>query len=95
MLTAHQITGSMSHAGDCYDNAMAESFVGTLKTELVAGRVFSTRFDAELAVVEYLGWFNHSRLHESLGDVPPGEFEALYAAQFATITTPTTTKETN
>ncbi len=74
---------------------MAESFVGTLKTELVAGRVFSTRFDAELAVVEYLGSFNHSRLHESLDDVPPSEFEALYAPQFETITTPTMTKEAN
>jgi transposase InsO family protein len=48
---------------------MAESFVGTLKAELVAGRVFPTRFACELAVVEYLGWFNHTRLHENLGDV--------------------------
>ncbi|MDP8907617.1 MAG: integrase core domain-containing protein [Chloroflexota bacterium] len=57
---------------------MAESFVSTLKRELVKGRVFSSRFDAEISVVEYLGWFNHTRLHSELGDVPPAEFEALW-----------------
>ena len=89
------IAASVGSVADAYDNAMAESFVGTLKTELLHGRVFTTRFDAEIAVVEYLGWFNHSRLQESLGDVSPGKFEALYAAQFETITTPTMTKETD
>jgi hypothetical protein len=38
---------------------MAESFVATFKRELVKGRVFASRFEAEIAVVEYLGWFNH------------------------------------
>jgi hypothetical protein len=56
---------------------MAESFVATLKRELVKGRVFTSRLQAEIAVVEYLGWFNHTRLHSELGDVPPAEFEAL------------------
>ena len=74
---------------------MAESFVGTLKSELIAGRVFQTSFDAELAVVQYLGWFNHTRLHESLGDVPPAEFEALYAIPTETITETIMSKETN
>jgi hypothetical protein len=63
---------------------MAESFVGTLKSELVQGRTFTTRFarfDVELAVVEYVGWFNHARLHEALGDLPPVEFEHLHAAK--------------
>ncbi len=36
----------------------------------------------ELAIVEYLGWFNHDRLHASLGDIPPAEFEALHAPRF-------------
>ena len=36
----------------------------------------------EFAIVEYLGWFNHDRLHSSLGDIPPVEFEALYAPHF-------------
>ena len=74
---------------------MAESFVGTLKTELIAGRVFPTRFEAELGVVEYLGWFNHSRHHEALRDVPPAEFEALYASPTETITETMMSKETN
>ena len=63
--------------GDAYDNALAESFVDTFKTELIADRVWRTRSQLELAIVEYLGWFNHARLHEALGDLPPAEFEAL------------------
>ena len=55
--------------------AMAESFVGTLKAELVRGRPFKTRFESELAVAAYLGWFNHTRMHSSLGDLSPDQFE--------------------
>ncbi len=94
-LADHQVLQSVGSVGDAYDNAMAESFVDSFKVELIRDRVWRTCSQLELAVVEYLGWFNHSRLHESLGDVPPGEFEALYAPQFETITTPTTTTETN
>ncbi len=75
------IAPSVGSVGDAYDNAMAESFVGTLKRELVKGRVFRTRFEAEIAVVEFLGWFNHTRLHSELGDVPPAEYEAIYHAR--------------
>ena len=67
---------SVGSVGDAYDNALAESFVDSFKTELIADRVWRTRSQLELAVVEYLGWFNHTRLHESLGDLPPAEFEA-------------------
>jgi hypothetical protein len=70
-----------ARVGDAYDNALAESFVDSFKTELVADRVWQTRSQLELAVVEYIGWFNSECLHESLGDVPPAEFEALYAEQ--------------
>ena len=80
---------------DAYDNAMAESFVDTLKTELVRGRPFPTRFACELALVEYLGWFNHTRLHERLGDRPPAEFEAPSAHQFEMITIPIKIQKTN
>jgi putative transposase len=72
---------SVGSVGDAYDNALAESFVDTIKTELIADRVWQTRSQLELAVVEYLGWFNDARLHESLGDLTPTEFEALYAVQ--------------
>jgi putative transposase len=89
------IVASVGSVADAYDNAMAESFVGTLKTELIGGRVFATRFEAEIAVVEYLGWFNHTRLHAALGDVPPAEFKARSPPQNETITSTIMSKETN
>ena len=77
-LDDHGVLASVGTVGDAYDNAMAESFVDTFKTELVADRSWRTRSQLELAVVEYVSWFNHERLHESLGDVPPVKFEDLY-----------------
>ena len=58
---------------------MAESFVDTFKTELITDRVWRTRSQLELAIVEYVDWFNHARLHESLDDLPPVEFEQHHA----------------
>jgi putative transposase len=75
------VLASVGSVGDAYDNAMAESFVDTFKTELLSDRVWRTRSQLELAVVEYVSWFNHERLHESLGDIPPVEFEDLYVRQ--------------
>lgn len=60
---------------------MAESFVDSFKTELIADRSWRSRTQLELAVVEYIAWFNNDRLHESLGDLPPAEFEGLYVSQ--------------
>ncbi len=84
MLDDHRVLASVGSVGDAYDNAMAESFVDSFKTELIADRVWRTRAQLELAMVEYISWFNHDRLHESLGDLPPAEFEALYAPQTKT-----------
>ena len=81
VLDDHHVLQSVGSVGDAFDNALAESFVDTIKTELVADRVWRTRDQLELAVVEYLGWFNDARLHESLGDLTPAEFEALHAAR--------------
>jgi len=78
-LDDHGVLASVGSVGDAYDNAMAESFVDSFKTELIADRVFKSRSQLELAVVEYISWFNNDRLHESLGDIPPAEFEALHA----------------
>jgi len=78
-LADHGVLASVGSVGDAYDNAIAESFVDSFKTELIADRVWRARTQIELAVVEYLGWFNHVRLHEALGDLPPAEFEALHA----------------
>jgi transposase InsO family protein len=78
-LDEHGIAGSLGSTGDAYDNALAESFVDSFKTELIADRVWRTRDQLELAIVEWVGWYNQRRLHSSLGDIPPAEFEALAA----------------
>jgi putative transposase len=75
------ILASVGSVGDAYDNALAESFVDSFKTELITDRVWRTHSQLELAIVEYVAWFNTARLHESLGNLPPTEFEALYAPQ--------------
>jgi transposase InsO family protein len=58
-------------------NALAESFVDSFKTELIADRVWRTRTQLELAIVEWVGWFNSIRLHSSLKDLSPLQFEEL------------------
>lgn len=80
-LAEHGILASVGSVGDAYDNAMAESFVDSFKTELIADRVWRTRSELELAIVEYVAWSNSTRLHQALGDIPPAEFEAGYAAK--------------
>jgi transposase InsO family protein len=80
-LDDHGVLASVGSVGDAFDNAMAESFVDTFKTELIADRSWGSRTQLELAVVEYIAWFNNDRLHESLGDVSPVELESLYVAQ--------------
>jgi putative transposase len=64
------VLASVGTAGDALDNALAESFVDSFKTELICDRVWRTRTQLELAIVEYVGWFNHARLHSALGDRP-------------------------
>ena len=85
-LDDHGVLASVGSVGDAYDNALAESFVDSFKTELVADRVWQTRTQLELAVVEYIAWFNHDRLHESLGDIPPAEHELLHEFRYAAAT---------
>jgi transposase InsO family protein len=70
-LQDHDVLGSLGSTGDAYDNAMAESFVDSFKTELIRDRVGKTRTQLELAVVEWVGWYNHDRLHSALGHIPP------------------------
>jgi len=81
VLDDHHVLASVGNVGDAYDNPMAESFVDSFKTELISDRVWRTRSQLELAVVEYISWFNHDRLHESLGDIPPNEFEDAHPPQ--------------
>jgi putative transposase len=77
VLDDHRLLASIGSVGDAYDNALAESFVDSFKTELIADRVWRSRAQLELAVVEYIGWFNDTRLHQALDDRPPSEFERL------------------
>lgn len=82
VLDDHDVLQSIGTVGDALDNALAESFVDSFKTELIRDRAWPSRTGLEFAIVEYLGWFNHDRLHSSLGDLPPAEFEALHAPRF-------------
>lgn len=75
-LDDHGVLASIGTVGDAYDNALAESFVDSFKTELIRDRVWRTRSQLELAIVEYVAWFNNERLHTSLGGLPPAEYEA-------------------
>src|SRR5215208_1439267 len=76
---------SVGSRGDSYDNALAESFNGLYKTELIrhAGP-WQGLDDVEYATLEYVDWFNHHRLHGELGMLPPAEFEATFVHQPAT-----------
>jgi putative transposase len=78
-LDDHGVLASIGSVGDAFDNATAESFVDSFKTELIRDRVWRTRTQLELAVVEYVAWFNTERLHTSLGGVPPAEFQTQLA----------------
>ncbi len=80
-LRQHGIHASLGSIGDAYDNALAESFVDSFKTELIADRVWQTRDQLEFAIARWIGWYNQRRLHSSLGDIPPVEAKALHAAQ--------------
>ena len=82
-LDDYAVLASIGSVGDAYDNAMAESFVDSFKTELIADRVWRSRGQLELAIVAYVGWFNHQRLHSALADSPPAEFEALHEFRYA------------
>lgn len=74
-LAAFQCRVSMSRTGNCYDNAVMESFFSTLKTEC-ANIQFNTKAEARTAIFEYIeGWYNRQRLHSSLDYLSPVEFE--------------------
>ena len=77
LLSMHGVTVSMSRTGDCYDNAVVESFWGKLKTEMVYHEHFATREQARAAVFDYIEvFYNRQRLHAALGYVSPEAFEA-------------------
>jgi putative transposase len=76
LLRDHGLRSSMSRKGDCWDNAVIESFNATIKTELVYRMKWLTREQARAAIYEYIEtWYNTRRLHSTLGYVSPIEFE--------------------
>jgi putative transposase len=70
---------SVGSRGDSYDNALAETIIGLYKTELIRRRgPWKGMDEVEYATLEWVDWFNHRRLLEPIGHVPPAEFEAAY-----------------
>jgi putative transposase len=76
ILAEHAFIGSMSRKGNCWDNAVAESFFHTLKVELVHRYIFKTREEAKRKIFEYIEmYYNRLRTHSTLGYLSPVEFE--------------------
>ena len=76
------VESSVGSVGDSYDNALAETINGLYKTEVIRRRGPWRNVDAvEYATLEWVDWFNHRRLLEPIGDVPPAEFEEAYYRQ--------------
>ena len=72
----------MGSKGDSYDNALAESVFGLYKAELITLQgPWRTIEDVELATLTWVHWWNTSRLHSAIGDIPPSEYEAAHYAQ--------------
>lgn len=82
-LAAHGIAASMSRKGNCYDNAVAESFFSTLKNDLVHERDYQTREEARAEIFEFIEvFYNRQRLHQTLGYVSPEQFETQNPVPF-------------
>jgi putative transposase len=86
VFTAHLIEAgldaSIGTVGDALDNALMESTIGLYKAELIKKEgPWKTLADVELATADYVDWYNTTRLHTSIGGIPPAEFEAAYYAQ--------------
>ena len=79
---------SVGSTGDSYDNALAEAFNSLFKAELVRNKgPWKGIDDLEIAVAEYIDWFNHRRLHGEIGLVPPAEHEDDFYRHYTAATT--------
>lgn len=78
LLKLYNAVCSMSRKGNCWDNSVVESFFGTLKQEHVFFELFETREEARLSVFEWIeGWYNTRRIHSTLGNKSPAEYERV------------------
>jgi transposase InsO family protein len=81
LVEEHDLEASMSAKGNCYDNATMESFFGTLKTEEIWEREYTTHQEARASVFEYIEtYYNRDRIHTSLGNQTPESFERFFSS---------------
>ncbi len=91
-LAEAEAVASVGSKGDSYDNALAEAFNALFKTECIRNPAmrpcggWKSVADVEIAVAEYVDWFNHRRLHGEIGLIPPVELEQQYWAHYAATT---------
>jgi putative transposase len=74
---------SMSRRGNCWDNAVAESFFATIKGEMIDHEEYDTRAEAIAAIADYIGFYNTRRRHSAIGYVSPVEFEMAFMREKA------------
>jgi putative transposase len=84
-LALEGIAPSIGTVGDAYDNGLMEGIIGLFKTECIQSRIFhagpyKTLADIEYATAGWIDWYNHRRLHSTLGYLPPAEFEQVHYA---------------
>jgi len=79
------IERSLSEKGTPYDNAVAEAMFKTIKTEFVNGAVFSSQQELDLELFDYVNWFNHIRIHGSLGYLTPSEYKRKHQDEMCAI----------
>jgi len=75
LASENDVTLSLGRTGQCWDNALSESFFASLKGELIDFQAWPTRASARRAIVEYIAWYNGTRLHSTLGYRSPAEYE--------------------
>jgi transposase InsO family protein len=81
VLERHGVRSSLSRPGNCWDNAVAESFFSTLKLDLLYRHSWPTRAAARSAIFEYIeGFYNRERRHTTLGNLSPADYESAHAA---------------
>ena len=79
------IEPSVGSVGDAYDNALAETINGLYKTEIIRRRAsWKTMEEVELETIKWVDWFNHRRLREPIGNIPPAEAEEAFYANLNT-----------